>query len=288
MSEMGEVSEIAEAASPEPDAVSSGRILVVASAKGGVGRTTVATNLAAALHAAGMRVCLVDLDLEFGDIALSLGITPVRTLLDAVEAVIPDDIEDPLELLKTEFRVGFDCVLAPVDPSAVRTIPGTLVADLLPALAETYDFVVVDTSAHQSPHVTAALRRADGILLVATPDLLNAKALHLQTGLIDIVGSGARQYLVINREPVNEAASGGLSTQEFVSAVDVPFALSLPNSVDVPRALMRGVPLVLDDPGHPFSVQFRALVHSWVGAPGQSTNADRRGKRRGLRKGKKS
>lgn len=285
---MGEVSEIAEAPSPQADAVSSGRILVIASTKGGVGRTTVATNLAAALHIAGMRVCLVDLDLEFGDIALSLGITPVRTLLDAVEAVIPDDIEDPLELLKTEFRAGFDCVLAPVDPSAVRTIPGTLVADLLPALAETYDFVVVDTSAHQSPHVKSALRSADGILLVATRDLLNAKALHLQTGLIDIVGSGARQYLIINREPVNEAASAGLSIQEFVSAVDVPLALSLPNSIDVPRALMTGTPLVLDDPGHPFSAQFRALAQSWVGAPDQSPDDDRRGRRLGLRKGKKS
>jgi pilus assembly protein CpaE len=288
MSEMPEVRDFSEVSGGEPEAVSTGRIVVVASAKGGVGRTTVATNFAAALHAAGLRVCLVDLDLEFGDIALSLGITPVRTLLDAVEAVIPDDIADPLELLKTEFRAGFDCVLAPVDPGAVRTIPGTLVADLLPALAETYDWVVVDTSAHQSPHVTAALRSADGILLVATPDLLNAKAVHLLTDLIDIVGSGARQFLIINREPANEAASAGLATQEFVSAVDVPFALGLPDSIDVPRALMNGSPLVLDDPGHPFSAQFRALVQSWVGAADQPADVDRRRRRRGLRKGKKS
>jgi pilus assembly protein CpaE len=266
-----------------------GRVVAVAATKGGVGRTTVAANLAAALHAAGQRVCLVDLDLEFGDVALSLGLTPVRTLLDAVEAAIPDDIEDPLELLKTEFRPGFDCVLAPIDPSAAKTLPVGLVADLLPALAETYDFVLVDTSAHQSPHVEAACKAADRVLLIANPDVLNAKALHLQVDLLNVSGARADRDLVINRAPVNQAVSPGVAWADLSDSIGLPVALLLTHSVDVPRALLKGVPLVLEDPAHQFSAQFRTLAESWIAPPEDSGTAEgRKKKRRGLRKGKKS
>lgn len=273
---------------PSEPSATLGRVIVVAASKGGVGRTTVAANVAATLHAAGQRVCLVDLDLEFGDVALSLGLTPVRTLLDAVEAALPDDIDDPLELLKTEFRPGFDCVLAPIDPSVATTLPVGLVADLLPALAETYDFVLVDTSAHQSPHVAAAYKVADRILLVANPDVLNAKALHLQVDLLDAAGARAPRDLVINRAPVKQAASLGVASADLSDAIGLPVALSLTNSVDVPRALLKGVPLVLEDPAHQFSVQFHNLAQAWVGSPLGSGKAGGRKKRRGLRKGTKS
>lgn len=278
---------VASAAPPEePAKANVGRVVVVASTKGGVGRTTVSTNLAAALHASGRRVCLVDLDLECGDVALSLGITPVRTLLDAVEAAIPEDIADPLELLKTEFRSGLDCILAPVDPEAARKVPASLVADLLPALAETYDYVVVDTSAHQSPHVRAALRAAGKVLLVGTADVLNVKSLHLLTDLLDGLGVTAGRDLVVNRDPDGDSTAVGLAGDELVAAVDLRVAMWLPESDAVQRALLKGTPLVLENPGHPFSAAFHSLVAAWNGTPGAAGTTDRRRKRRGLRKGK--
>lgn len=272
----------------EPSDPTVGQIVVVAAAKGGVGRTTVAANLASTVHAAGQRVCLVDLDLEFGDVALTLGLTPVRTLLDAVEAALPDDIDDPLELLKTEFRPGFDCVLAPIDPDVESKLPVGFVADLLRALAETYDVVLVDTSAHQSPHVMAAYEIADRIMLVANLDVLNAKGLHLLIDLLDVAGAKAPRDLIINRAPVNKASSVGVAPDDLSEAIGLPVALSLTNAVEVPRALLKGVPLSLEDPGHVFSEQLRAYANTWVSSPRDNSTPGGRKKRRGLRKGKTS
>ncbi len=263
-----------------------GKIVVIAAVKGGVGRTTLAANVAAALHHHGQRVCLVDLDLEFGDVALSLKLDPVRTLVDAVEADIPEDTEDPLDLLKTEFLPGFDCILAPVDPRSALALPQDLTADLLPALAETYDYVVVDTSAHQTVQVSAALRAADRILLVATPDFLNAKALRQQNDLLDLIATKAERSLIINREPGRKAAASGASATDLTSVIGIPLAATLPDTGDVPRSILQGRPLVLEDPDHPFSMKLHELVTGWVPPP-PSDGADPRQKRSRLRKRKK-
>ncbi|WP_332643945.1 AAA family ATPase [Aeromicrobium sp.] len=263
-----------------------GKIVVIAAVKGGVGRTTIAANVAAALHHQGQRVCLVDLDLEFGDIALSLKLDPVRTLVDAVEADIPDDTEDPLDLLKTEFLPGFNCILAPIDPRSALSLPQNLIADLLPALAETYDYVVVDTSAHQTAQVSAALWAADRILLVATPDFLNAKALRQQNDLLDLIATKAERSLLINREPGRKAVASGASAFDLSSVIGSPLAASLPDTVDVPRSILQGRPLVLEDPGHPFSMKLHELVTGWL-PPADSDRTDLRQKRPGLRKRKK-
>ncbi len=263
-----------------------GQIVVIAAVKGGVGRTTLAANVAAALHHRGQRVCLVDLDLEFGDIALSLKLDPVRTLVDAVEADIPEDTEDPLDLLKTEYLPGFSCILAPVDPRSALALPQNLIADLLPALAETYDYVVVDTSAHQTAHVASALRVADRILLVATPDFLNAKALRQQNDLLDLLSTRAQRLLIINREPGRKAVASGASATDLTSVIRIPLAATLPDTVDVPRSILQGRPLVLEDPDHPFSTKLHELVTAWL-PPTQGDGADSRRKRSGLRKKKK-
>ncbi len=263
-----------------------GKIVVIAAVKGGVGRTMLAANVAAALHHRGQRVCLVDLDLEFGDIALSLKLDPVRTLVDAVEADIPEDTEDPLDLLKTEFLPGFDCILAPVDPRSALALPQNLIADLLPALAETYDYVVVDTSAHQTVQVSAALRAADRILLVATPDFLNAKALRQQSDLLDLLATRAERLLIINREPGRKAAAAGASAFDVTSVIGIPLAATLPDTVDVPRSILQGRPLAMEDPGHPFSMKLHELVTGWL-PPADSDGADPRRTRSGLRKRKK-
>lgn len=262
-----------------------GKIAVIAAVKGGVGRTTIAANVAAALHRRGQRVCLVDLDLEFGDIALSLKLDPVRTLVDAVEADIPDDIEDPLDLLTTEFLPGFNCILAPVDPRSALALPENLIADLLPALAERYDHIVVDTSAHQTAQVSAALRAADRILVVATPDFLNVKALRQQNDLLDLLATRAERLLIINREPGRKAVASGASASDLTSVIGIPIAVTLPDTVDVPRSILQGRPLVLEDPGHPFSRKLHELVAGWMPQV-RSEGAGPRRKRSGLRKRK--
>src|SRR6185437_6857954 len=121
-----------------------GRVITVYAAKGGCGKTTIATNLAVVLNADGARsVCLVDLYLEFGDVAVSLQLTPARTLIDAVDDGHID--EGNLLNLVTNYRPSLDCVLAPIEPGDADRIPAAFVGELLEALTSSYEFVVVDT-----------------------------------------------------------------------------------------------------------------------------------------------
>lgn len=85
-----------------------------AAAKGGCGKTTLATNLAVVLHDSGARrFCLVDLDMESGDIASTLGLIPARSLADAIPYAGEFDAGRIVSLM-TSFRVGLDCLLAAV------------------------------------------------------------------------------------------------------------------------------------------------------------------------------
>src|SRR3954449_5422925 len=144
-----------------------GRLLTVFSPRGGVGRTTIAANLAVALAARGdARVCLVDLDLGFGDIAITLQLFPARTIADAV--ALESDIDfSTLEPLLTPHRRGFSTLVAPVQPDAKDSIPATLIARILSVLKSNFDYVIVDTAPAFDEHVLQAFDETDELLLVA-------------------------------------------------------------------------------------------------------------------------
>ncbi|QWZ06363.1 Flp pilus assembly complex ATPase component TadA [Nocardioides panacis] len=123
-----------------------GTLITVFSPKGGVGKTTLAVNLALALSARGAhRVCLVDLDLAFGDIAITLQLFPARTMADVVHLESGLDF-GVLEPLLTTYNESVSALVAPVQPDAKDTIPPPLIGRVLSLLKGHFDFVVVDTS----------------------------------------------------------------------------------------------------------------------------------------------
>jgi len=202
---------VPQLAQPElpPEPRHSARIITVFSAKGGCGKTTVATNLAVALNASGARqVCLVDLDLAFGDVAISLQLTPSRTLIDAVATQIMSDDDERVSALLTPFRPGLDCILAPVEPGDAEKIPATLVSDLLERLRHRYDYVVIDTPSQFSEHVLAALDASHHHVLLTTPEVPALKNLRLTLDMLDLLSySRDARSIVFNRSD----AHGGLS-----------------------------------------------------------------------------
>jgi pilus assembly protein CpaE len=259
----GRSRQLSERVTPAPVAASrpSGQIVTVFSTKGGCGKTTIATNLAVVLHAAGRRrVCLVDLDLAFGDIAISLRLEPVRTVVDAVAMGEHMDVTGVASLVTT-WRPGLDCVLAPVVPGDAEKVPPAVVAELLLVLQGMYDFIVVDTPAQFSEHVLAALDASHRHVLLTTPDVPALKNLRLTLDMLDLLSyERANRGVVLNRAD----SRVGLTTADVERVGKSQLAARVPSSRDVPASTNRGEPIAAATPNHPVSSAIRRFAEQFV------------------------
>ena len=246
-----------------------GTLVTVFSPKGGVGKTTLAVNLAAALSATGVRVCLVDLDLSFGDVALTLQLPPVRTIGDVV--ALDGDVDiDTLGPLLTEHSRGFATLLAPVQPDAKDTIGVGLVAQVLGVLKAAFDYVVVDTAPAFDEHVLQAIDASDHLLMVTTldvPTLKNVKIAHETLDLLNF--PRGRRHLVLNRSDDKV----GLSPEKVEATIGMPIAQAVPTSTDVARATNAGEPIAISHPRHAASQAYVRLAERLVTASTAPANA---------------
>lgn len=247
---------MAPAAVVLPPAPVAGHVVTVFAAKGGCGKTTVATNLAVASAEAGRSVCLLDLDLAFGDVAIALQLDPKRTLSEAVAMAGHVD-ETGVRSLITPYRPRLDALLAPVEPGAAEAIPAGLVAELLAVLRTMYDLVVIDTPPAFTDHVLSAFDASDRFVLVASLDVPALKNLKLTLEMLDLLNfDPARREIVLNRSD----SKVGLSLSEVQDALGAQVSVQIPSSRAVPSAINRGVPIVLDAPGHPVSSAIKTLA----------------------------
>jgi MinD-like ATPase involved in chromosome partitioning or flagellar assembly len=248
-------------AEPPEEAGHSAQIVTVFSAKGGSGKTTIAINLAVALNDCGARqVCLVDLDLAFGDVAISLQLTPTRTLIDALTNPVVDD-EERLSALLTPYRPGLDCILAPVEPGDAEKVPAALVSELLDQLRHRYDYVVIDTPSQFSEHVLAALDSSHHHVLLTTPEVPALKNLRLTLDMLDLLSySREARSIVFNRSD----AHGGLTAADVEAAIKSPIAVHVPSSRDVPVSINQGVPIALTKADHPVSQAIRRFADAAI------------------------
>ena len=249
-----------------------GRVVTVFAAKGGVGKTTVSTNLAAELATSGAKVLLVDLDLAFGDVAIALGLLPERTTADLV-AMSGHLDEHGLESVVTSHDSGLDALCAPASPADAETIPGPLVTELVHTARRMYDFVVIDTPPAFTEHVLAAFDASDLSILIATLDIPAVKNLRLTLDTLDLLRHPRdSEVLVLNRSD----AKVGLTAADVATALNRPIAVQVPNSTAVPAAINRWVAIVLDAPRHPVSAAVKALARDHVCPPLSDPEAEPR------------
>jgi pilus assembly protein CpaE len=240
--------------STEAEESSAGRVVTVFSAKGGCGKTTVATGLATLAATKGVgRVALVDLDLMFGDVAISVQLFPTHTIGDAV--VMSESLDsEGLAKLMTRHPSGFDVLAAPTSPETKDSISHRLVAEVLTVLRSSYDLVVVDTSPSFEDHTLAALDHTDVLMLLVTPDIPALKNLKVALETLKLLRfPSERIRVVVNRSD----ADVGLTLQDIARTADVTIAGRIPSSRDVPASTNRGEVLPTSQPDHPVS---RALA----------------------------
>lgn len=253
-------------------ASSKGTLITVFSAKGGVGKTTISTNLAAALADGGKRsVCIVDLDLALGDVSIVMQLFPVHTIADAVG--MEDSLDaQAVEGLLTQHSPGLSVLVAPVQPDAKDRIKGELIGRVLRILKDRFDVVVVDTPPAFDDVVLQAFDESDLLLLVANLDVPALKSLKITAETLGLLNHPRDRWrLVLNRADMKV----GLSPSEVEKTLDLKISSSIPQSNDVPTSINHGRPLVLDNPKHPVSQSIRRLAEeALASAPNAADKAD--------------
>jgi pilus assembly protein CpaE len=225
-----------------------GHIIVVYSPQGGVGCTTIATNLASGLMKEGIRVLLVDADLQFGDVGVFLNLQSQSTMVDLVGSV--DDLDTELfDNIVVTHDSGLKVLIGPARPEFAEVIQAnpTSVAQILQKIAGNYDFIVVDTGRHLDETLLSLFDAAAKIILVSMPTLASVKNVRFVLDLFDQLTYAAdKTMLVLNRVPDDR------NRQKFtVASEKIERFLKRPVEVEIPSdemtvlsAMSKGVPIV--------------------------------------------
>ena len=222
-----------------------GRVMTVFSPKGGTGKTTVATNLAAAFaKREGRRTLLLDLDLQFGDAAIVLGLEPEKTIYDLVTA--PGELDsEKLAGYVTKHPSGIDVLAAPLRPEDAELVTEGKVTSLLEVARGSYEAIVVDTSPFFHGPMLATLDRTDELLVLCGLDVPTLKNVRLAMQTLELLSFPAsRMRYIMNRANTNV----GLKTREVETALKVKVAHELPSDGAIPLTVNRGNPAVLAEP----------------------------------------
>jgi pilus assembly protein CpaE len=241
----------------EQPAPSVGRVTTILSPKGGAGKTVLSTNLAVGLAAVAPRgVVIVDLDLQFGDVAYALGLKPRHTIHDALSASGELDITT-LKVFLSHHESDLYALCAPDDPARGEMVPVDIVHQIVTLLAGEFDHVVVDTGAGLSEHALVALDVSTDVVFLADMDVPSVRHLSKVIRAFDRLGmTQAARHFVLNRAD----ARVGLSMMKVATQAGLSIDLELPQSKQIPVSLNTGVPIITSAPRNPFSRIVEELV----------------------------
>ena len=253
-----------------------GRLIVVFSTKGGVGKSTIATNVAAAMaRAIDDTVSLMDADLQFGDVSVMLGIPPERTVLDAAAAIHYADPE-LMRNLVTRHDTGLMVLPAPSEPTMAAGVAPDEMTAVCGGLQAISGYVVVDTPTSFDDTTLGLLEAADDVLLVGSMDIPSVKNLKIGMQALDLVAiAGPKLRLVLNRAN----AQVKLDVREIELVLGLKATYPIPYDLSVPLSINAGMPVVTHDPR---SAAARAFEHMAQSLTGTADTA--RGRRKANRK----
>jgi pilus assembly protein CpaE len=237
-----------------------GQLICVLGPKGGTGKTLTASNLAVGLAREDKRVVLVDLDLQFGDLGLVMGLAPERTIFDLVTSGGTLDAQK-VEAFLAPHKSGVQLLMAPTRPDHAAAVTPDFLRDLYPILRQQYDYVVVDTPPGFTPEVIATIDAASSVCLIGTLDAPSLKNAKLGAETLELMGYPSDHIRVI----LNRAdTSVGVSHADVVSVLGRAPDVLVPSNREVVRSVNAGAPIVAASPKSEAAKAFQALAHMYV------------------------
>jgi pilus assembly protein CpaE len=244
-----------------------GHLITVFSPKGGTGKTVIATNMAVAVARQKKgKVLLLDLDLQFGDAAVMLGITPERTLHDLVNA--PGELDsEKLTGFAARHPAGFDVLAAPLRPDEAEFIPEDKILNLLGVARQSYDTIIVDTAPFFYGPMLATLDNTEELFLVCVPELPTLKNAYVTLKTLELLSFPTQRVRVImNRSNLRQ----GLKAKDVESVLGTNIGFELPEDEEVQAALNVGTAVVLANKSAPFSRQVVKLADSLMASAAET------------------
>jgi len=219
------------------------KVITVYSAKGGVGKTTISVNLALAFAKLGHRTCLLDFDLQFGDVAVALGLHDPHSIVDALPEKEEMSREEVLGLLQNHSE-NLEVLLAPTSPVYAEEVTASLVGKIMAKLADEFEYIVIDSPPAFTDVILEAFDHTDLFLLVTTPDSPSFKNLALAVATLKTIGFETKKFRVL----VNRVSSKfGMTTEELKSLVfsltHLSNPLILPDSKEVTKSSASSKPV---------------------------------------------
>jgi pilus assembly protein CpaE len=236
------------------------RIITILSPKGGAGKTSVATNLAVGLAKRHPReVVLVDLDLQFGDVASNLRLSPTATMTDLARRWPCDSTQ--MKLALTPHHMGLYTLCGPLNPAESDEITADHVAGVLRALHRSFAYVVVDTDPGLSERVLSALDLSTDMVMICSTEVPSIRGLKKALEALDVVGlTSARRLLVLNRSN----AKVGVDVEALERTVGKTVDVRVPSSIDMVLATNDGIPVMESEHNAELVRAFTELVEHFA------------------------
>ncbi len=245
------------------DPVPQGTVITVFGAKGGIGKTTISSNLAVALAMeAHQTVALVDMDTRFGDVAITMDIPVERSIADLARNLDNVDRTTLKEYL-VQHESGVRILPAPTRPSDWRNLSAANIRDVVDVLAQTHDFVILDTPGTFNEIVAAAIEVGTMILLVTTLDMASIKDTVLALEMLHerFGNDDERIKVVLNRAGMDT----GVREKDVERTLDAELWWRIPQDNEVVKAAQLGRPIVMSRPNSRASIQIKDMARALAG-----------------------
>ena len=255
------------------------RVITVVAPKGGSGKTALSTNLAVSLAATGdQRVVLVDLDLQFGDVADALQLRPEHTIADLKQSA-GGLTQTNLKAVLTSRGENLFVLCAPLNPAEGELVTSGEIEEVLRILKAEFDVVVVDTPAGITEQTLTSVELSSDLMLICDLSASSVRGLQKVVEALDRLEiTGPKRHFILNRAD----SRVGVTVDDASAVVGMPVSVAIPSARDVPLSMNQGIPVIEAAPKTMVARRFRSTAHLFNGQDGPTNSNGSATSKRGI------
>jgi pilus assembly protein CpaE len=237
------------------------RLVCILGPKGGTGKTLTSSNLAVCLAQRGERVALIDLDLQFGDVALCLGLPPEKTVYDLAQS--PGALDyDKIDAFLAMHSSGVRTLIAPRRPDQASAVGAELLREVYSILRNHFDWVIIDTPPGFTAEVITSIDSSTDVVMVGMLDSLSLKNTKLGLETLELMKYDPDHiYLLLNRAH----SRVGISQSDVEAVLGRTPDVFIPSDREIPRTVNEGIPIVVARPQSEPAEAFSRLADMLAG-----------------------